>query len=212
MDLPADSLHLGQRPGKLESSYFLRIASPNDVSTSKEGQLLVRWSQNCRERAVGVVFLGDRGEDVAVVTAVVPVAPCEGAKKSNVVTVVPGFRVSGDQRLRPASAEMVADLGSVFKYNYSVIPASKIEPNSRVSLGNITVINKAPLCGVSLGVIAAGDSYGNVSVGVLVGSPESVCMVSGPSNVDRLESPLTLAETALKPRIFGLRVFGNTFN
>lgn len=212
VDFAADALVLGQRPGKIESSYFLRLAAPQSISTSQHGRLEVKWSQSCRERALGIVFLGDRGEDVAVVSAVVPSAVCQGAKRSNVVTTVSGFSVSRGYLLKPASPDMVADLGATFKFNYSVIPAARVEPNSSDELGNIAVLNKSPLCGTSLGVIAAGDTYGNISLGVLVGSPESVCMVSGQSGVDRLQAPLVPLQMAPAPRIFGLRVFGNTFN
>lgn len=212
VDFAADSLVLGQRPGKIESSYFLRLAAPQSISTSQHGRLQVKWSQSCRERALGVVFLGDRGEDVAVVTAVVPSTVCQGAKSSTVVTTVRGFSVSRAYLLKPASADMVADLGATFKYNYSVIPAARVEPNGSDELGNIAVLNKSPLCGTSLGVIAAGDLYGNISLGILVGSPESVCMVSGQIGIDRLQAPLVLSQMAPAPRIFGLRVFGNTFN
>lgn len=210
--LPAGSLTVAEQPGKIETSYFTRLVAPQSVGPSLDGSLLVRWQRSCRERNVGLLFIGPEGRDVAVVTAVMPLATCQGMKSVQESYVLPGLMPVKHRPLRPASPNMVLAIGKKFEFNYSIIPATAVNLAREGQGDQLTATAKGLHCSEALGVLAGGDIYGNLALGLLVGTPQSVCAINQSKFIRELTAPIVAPSHGPVPRIFGLRVFGNVLN
>lgn len=210
--LPIGSLTVAERPGKIETSYFTRLVSPRAVVRSASGHLMVTWQRNCRERYVGLLFIGPQGRDVAVVTAVMPSVACSGKKNIDEQYILPGLMASKHHRLEPAAQTTLLAIGKKFDFNYGILSANSIDLVREGQGDQLTVTAQGLHCSDALGLLAGNDAYGNVAVGVLVGTPQSVCAINQSKHVRELRAPLVAPSRGAIPRVFGLRVFGTVLN
>lgn len=210
--LPVGSLTVAERPGKIETSYFTRLVSPRAVVRSTSGHLMVNWERNCRERYVGLLFIGPQGRDVAVVTAVMPSVACSGRKSIDEQSVLPGLMASKYHRLKPAAQTTLLAIGKKFDFNYAILAANSIDLVREGQGDQLTVSAQGLHCSEALGLLAGNDAYGNVAVGVMVGTPQSVCAINQIKYMRELRAPLVAPSRGAIPRVFGLRVFGTVLN
>jgi hypothetical protein len=209
---PANYLSIAERPVEIKTSYFMRLVSPRQISRLPDGRVSVRWQRKCREHLLGLLFAGEKGRDVAVVTAVMPTFKCRSAKNRADTFVLPGLTVVGAQALRPIEESTLRAVGQRVGFNYSILPAAKIELPRAGEGGQLTVKSRSLHCSRPLGVLVGSDVYGNLAAGQLVGSADAVCTIRHtPQNLS-LSAPLVGAVSGPLPRVFGLRVFGTSLN
>lgn len=213
LQLPSDGLTVAERPGKIENSYFTRLVAPQMILRSKDGNMIVAWQKHCRERAVGLVFMGPQGHEVAVVTAVMPSATCaRGPRSTSDLYVLPGLMLSRTDHMRPARQSDLLAIGKKFSFNYSFVAAASVDLD-RLGKGEpLTASAQGLPCSESIGLVAGGDTYGNVAIGILMGASNSVCTIHQRKFAQRLTAPLLAPLEGPMPRIFGLRVFGTLLN
>lgn len=212
VNLSPDSLRLAERPGKIETSYVLRVVAPDSVAVSDRGKLSVSWQQNCREKPLGLLFTGQAGREVAVVTAFIPSIACTRARSQTGVYVLDGLLVPVDAMLKPLAAKDLAVLARSVDLNYQILPASTVDSVRRGQGDKLTVSAKDLQCTKALGVMAGVDTWGNTALGVMVGSRQSVCRASSTNVRQRRDAPLVLPDRGPIPKVFGLRVFGSILN
>lgn len=213
LQLPSNGITVAERPGRIESSYFTRLVAPQMILRSKDGNMIVSWQKHCREKAVGLVFMGPQGHEVAVVTAVMPSAACSrGPRSKSDQYVLPGFMLSRTDHIRPARQSDLLAIGKKFSFNYSFVAAASVDVG-RLGKGEpLTASAHGLPCSESIGLVAGGDTYGNVAIGLLMGASNSVCTIHQPKFPQRLTAPLLAPSEGPMPRIFGLRVFGTRLN
>jgi hypothetical protein len=212
INLSAESLRLAERPGKIQTSYVLRVVAPDSVAISERGELSVSWQQNCRETPLGLLFTGQTGREVALVTAFIPSLACSNVRTHSGTYELPGLLASTNGAMRPIKAKDLAMLAKSVDLNYQILPAASVDSVRRGHGDKLTVTSKGLQCSRALGVMAGVDTWGNTALGVMVGSRQSVCQASSANVNQRRDAPLVLPETGPIPKVFGLRVFGSILN
>ncbi len=212
VNLSPDSLILAERPGKIETSYVLRVVAPDSVAVSRRGDLLASWQRNCRETPLGLLFTGQAGREVAVVTAFIPSLVCNSERNHKDLYKLPGLLTPVNVEPKPIAAKDLAELAKSVDLNYQILPAVSVDSVRRGYGDKLTVTAKGLQCTRALGVLAGVDTWGNNALGVMVGSRQSVCQASSANVNQRRDAPLVLPERGPIPKVFGLRVFGTILN
>jgi hypothetical protein len=198
-------------PGQLESLYALGLRAPSSLHISAAGDLSITWEKTCQEKAVGALFSGTGGHEVAVVAVFSPNANCRDQKLTKDVYLVKGLKVANDQKLTTTTQDSLASTGQSVNFNFSLLPVSSIKL-PRHGSGDTLAATPLAACSERLGLVVGEDSVGNLALAALAGTKEKICHASQSYTLNSLATPLTGPAAGPLPKIFGLRVFGTMIN
>lgn len=205
--LATDQVHLLRKPGKMSDLYQTKLAAPAKIAIDRNGQLTVAWMASCRERGIGILFGGDAGTEIAVVSAVAPNVSCKENQKTLSEIKLSELVITPKQKLVAMTTHRIAELSNQSQSRFEMIPVSRIVL-SRLNQGQWLVAGVKRSCARHYGVIAANDVDGNVSMAALSDADERICHVSEVSTDQTFTAPLLGPAQGPMPKIFGLKMFG----
>lgn len=205
--LPSELVQVNRKPGSVKDLYALRIIAPKSFQLSRNGGLSITWEKSCREEAVGLLFTGRDGRDVAVLSAYAPNVPCVGAKKTTVSYELNHLTVAEGQTIKPLSAEEARTIGRSLSYSYRLQSLNSIK---LASAGDASWLLASPAaaCGQRLGLVVGQDENSNVSMAALADGGSRVCQVAGSKTSETLTAPLVGPAEGPLPKVFALKIFG----
>jgi hypothetical protein len=207
----AQSLRLTSRPGHMESLYALGLRAPRNLKISQDGSLTIVWDKACQEKAVGAIFSGVNGLDVAVVSVFSPNAECRDAKTTENGYRVKGMTVASGKKINGMTKEALFVIGQRFNFNFSLLPLSSLKV-SRRGAGDAIAATAVPTCLESVGLVVGEDSLGNLAMASLVGGGDKICNVAQISSASPLLAPIVGPAVGPMPKVFGLKIFGTAIN
>ena len=173
------------------------------------------WEYSCREEPVGVLFTGNSGLDVGVVSVIAPNRKCEPGskdlpKKLGVITVE-GLVIAPGQKITSLTNSQVLSLSKAAQFKYGLKPVSSIKL-ARHGSGDWMLARSSMTCSDRRGLVAGKDSNGNLALASLSAGGRRTCHVSQSLSATTLTAPLVGPEDGPMPKVFGLKVFGTAIN
>ncbi len=211
VSLKGESIQITTKPGKLETLYTLRIIAPEKVSINQDRSVAVAWTKTCRDVPVAVLFSGNDGSQVAMISAFAPNAPCSYKGGKLDTFVLDQLLVAPNQSLKAMPRSMATALASNADSNLSLQPITAMKI-ARLGHGGWLMAATESGCGDRLGLVAGKDSFGNVAMAHLAAGNQKVCHVSRLNSSETLTAPLVGPSQGPMPKVFSLKVFGTSIN
>lgn len=212
ISLPLQSIVLNAKPGHIEELFAYRLKAPRAMRVGADGALTVEWEKSCKEKAMGILFTGKSGSDIAIVAAFVPNAPCRPGARFVESYKLGSFHIPKGQTLTVMDEQKIAQAGQRGQFQYRLMPITSVQI-TRQGKGDWLLASGVKMsCSHTLGLIAGHDAYGNIALGALAAGADNVCPISQTISGDTLTAPLVGPSQGPMPRVYGLRVFGTTFN
>jgi hypothetical protein len=202
---------LSSRPGHLRDLFSLKLRAASKVSLSDDGQLNVTYDAQCKEKAVGVLFSGKSGNDIAVMTAFAPNTSCLNSQRAMATYTVKAMRIARGQKVQALSREQVADLSRRGGYSFRLLPVTSVK-TTRQGSGDWLLAGAPLTCAERLGLIVGEDSLGNFSMASVTSGGETVCELSHVVSGQTLTAPLVGTAEGPMAKVFALKVFGTPVN
>jgi hypothetical protein len=200
-------------PGNLEQLYAMRVVKPVAVFANSGNSLEVTWTGSCQEKYVGMVFTGDRGAKVGLLTMIAPNVKCAGSTSKVINRArLDGLVVSQGARMKPVDAQELQALNDSLSLDTKLLSLKKLHL-SRYGDGLASGAESEPGCVTPVAAVMTNDAYGNVSAALLGGPQGDTCLTSSSSingNIQRLS--LSAEPRGPMPQVFDLKVFGTSLN
>jgi len=207
---PNDVL-LSSRPGHMKDLFSLKLREATKVSLNGEGQLTVSFNHSCKEKAVGLLFTGKSGNDIAVLTSFAPNIVCGQSKIVSAVYTVKRMQVAPGQKIRALSKDQVSEVSRRSRFNYRLLPVTSVK-TTRQGSGDWLLAGAPVTCGVSIGLLVGEDTLGNFAVASIAGGGDQVCEISQLVSGLTLTAPLVGPSEGPMAKVFALKVFGTPVN
>lgn len=209
--IPKQTVQLVSRPGELKSLYVLGLKAPRALTIAADGALSVAWDKTCQEKAIGALFSGVDGKDVAIVSIFSPNAICRSLQMTTEIYTIKALSVPRDLKLMAMTKESIAATGQEAKFKFNLLPISSL---NITRLGAPQSINATvlPTCSNNLGLVVGEDSIGNVAMAVLAAGRDKTCHVQESSTALSLQAPIVGPASGPMPKVFGLKIFGTMIN
>jgi len=212
LSLPLQSIVLTAKPGHIDELFAYRLKAPRAMRVDAGGALTVEWEKSCKEKALGILFTGKSGSEIAIVAAFVPNAPCRMGARFIQSYKLAGFHIPKGQTMTAMDDQMILQAGQRAQFQYRVMPITSVQI-ARRGMGDWLLASGVTMsCSHTLGLVAGHDAYGNIALGALAAGADNVCPISQTISGDTLTAPLAGPNQGPMPRVYGLRVFGTTFN
>ncbi len=202
---------LGARPGHMKDLFSLRLRAPSKVSLSGEGLLTVTYDGHCQEKAVGILFTGKSGNDIAVMTAYAPNVACRGSHLTLTTYTVKAMQVARGQKITALSMDQVAEVSRRARFNFRLLPVTSVK-TTRQGSGDWLLAGAPLTCAERLGLIVGEDSLGNFAMASVAGGSDAVCDLSHVVSGQTLTAPLVGPVDGPMAKVFALKVFGTPVN
>lgn len=209
--MPTENVQLVSRPGEIKSLYVLGLKAPRSLKISRDGALAITWDKTCQEKAVGALFTGAGGKDVAIVSVFSPNSNCRSLSHTQEVYTVKELSVPQGVKLVGMTRKAILLAGQEAKFKFNLLPISSL---SLTRLGTPHGISATvlPTCLDNLGVVMGEDSAGNMAVAVMAAHRDGICSVEKLPVTLSLQTPLMGPTEGPMPKVFGLKVFGTMIN